>query len=247
MREETATYLYNGPSNQLQQPQQPSEIQAPIPQPINPSVSGPSGTHERPQTLLEEPERGLILGQQKKRRGRPPSKAAAISNLDPRPSSAGPSKRKTKNQLKSPLLRMSPLSRVIHNRNTPQRQNQNQTRGETSGQRQQAEGLPPRARIHRLKELQKTKAPDIIFLMETKNDEAYITKHLPMVEYSSRFLVPPHSPGGGGLALFWKSDINLLINSSCDNYIDTTITYKGNPFITTFTYGEPDHTKRKAI
>ncbi|CAA7040352.1 unnamed protein product [Microthlaspi erraticum] len=72
-------------------------------------------------------------------------------------------------------------------------------------------------------------------------------KHLPQVEFSSRFLVPPHSPGGGGLALYWKSHITLSISSSCDKFIEASITYKGKTFLTSFVYGEPNHTKRKAI
>ncbi|CAA7062275.1 unnamed protein product [Microthlaspi erraticum] len=83
--------------------------------------------------------------------------------------------------------------------------------------------------------------------METKNNEDFITKHLPLLDFSNRFLVPPHSPGGGGLALYWKTDVDLLITSSSDNFIDAKISYKEKMFVTTFVYGEPDNTKRKAV
>ncbi|CAA7035949.1 unnamed protein product [Microthlaspi erraticum] len=83
--------------------------------------------------------------------------------------------------------------------------------------------------------------------METKNNEEYITKHISLVDYGTRFLVPPHSPGGGGLALYWKTEVNLTIQASCDNYIEVAISYKGKTFKTTFVYGEPDHSKRRKI
>ncbi|CAA7018492.1 unnamed protein product [Microthlaspi erraticum] len=68
-----------------------------------------------------------------------------------------------------------------------------------------------------------------------------------MTNYGSRFLVPPHSPGGGGLDLYWKQGMELAVMSSSDNYIEAMITYKGKSFITTFVYGEPDHSKRKDV
>ncbi|CAA7058134.1 unnamed protein product [Microthlaspi erraticum] len=68
-----------------------------------------------------------------------------------------------------------------------------------------------------------------------------------MLEYGTRFLVPLHSPGGGGLALYWKQGVELSVVSSCDNFIETSITYKGKLSFMHFVYGEPDHTKRKAV
>ena len=57
--------------------------------------------------------------------------------------------------------------------------------------------------------------------------------------------MPPHSPGGGGLYLGWKEDVKTTIISKCDNYIDTTIEYKGRTFHATFVYGEPDQKNDK--
>ncbi|CAA7040351.1 unnamed protein product [Microthlaspi erraticum] len=163
MREETAAYLYNAPSNQPHQSQNPSESPPTDPLQNLTSTRRQLESQEIPATLPEEPERELILGHQKKRRGRPPTKATT-SKRNQQTSSAGPSKRKTKTQMKSPLLRISPFSRVIHNISTLQLQiqTQNQARGEVTdhpNQRQQrvegrnggeqsrlSEGLPPRAR-----------------------------------------------------------------------------------------------------
>lgn len=71
-----------------------------------------------------------------------------------------------------------------------------------------------------------------------------ISKTLDWLNLEKHFEVPPHSPGGGGLLLIWKKDIEVSITRSSQNYIDTKIAYKGNTFQSTFVYGEPDHTKR---
>ncbi|CAN6864935.1 unnamed protein product, partial [Brassica oleracea] len=52
-------------------------------------------------------------------------------------------------------------------------------------------------------------------------------------------LIPPR-PNSGGLALFWKQDIDLQILSSSKNVIDTIINYKGSSFFATFVYGDPE-------
>ncbi|CAA7053967.1 unnamed protein product [Microthlaspi erraticum] len=80
--------------------------------------------------------------------------------------------------------------------------------------------------------------------METKNCEEEINKLIPLAQYVSRAFVPPNTPGGGDLALYWKQEIPLQILLSCKSYIDTTITYKGVNFFSTFIYGEPDHSQR---
>lgn len=83
--------------------------------------------------------------------------------------------------------------------------------------------------------------------METKNQEDMVKKELPWLKDENNCFVPPHSPGGGGLVLSWKKDIELTVLSTSNNFIDTRITSKGKSFLATFTYGEPDHTKRQAV
>jgi len=83
--------------------------------------------------------------------------------------------------------------------------------------------------------------------METKNADELVIKTLDWMQYSSHFLVSPHSPGGGGLALYWKQDVELEVLSSCQNYLDTRIKAAGKQFFATFVYGEPDRSKRKVI
>lgn len=72
-------------------------------------------------------------------------------------------------------------------------------------------------------------------------------KELVCLQANNCHVVPPHCPGGGGLLLSWKKDINLTVNSSTHNFIDTTIEHKGISFQATFVYGEPDHTKRLQV
>ncbi|KAG2274085.1 hypothetical protein Bca52824_056640 [Brassica carinata] len=74
-----------------------------------------------------------------------------------------------------------------------------------------------------------------------------VKKELPWLKDENNCFVPPHSPGGGGLVLSWKKDIELTVLSTSNNFIDTRITSKGKSFLATFTYGEPDHTKRQAF
>lgn len=80
--------------------------------------------------------------------------------------------------------------------------------------------------------------------METKKPDTYVLNVFKWMGYASHCIVPPHSPAGGGLALFWKQDIHVEILSTNQNYIDTAITYKKDKFLATFLYGESDITKR---
>lgn len=83
--------------------------------------------------------------------------------------------------------------------------------------------------------------------METKNPDSVVLEKLQFLQMEKYHIISPHSPGGGGLFLGWKSDIELTILSTTKNYIDTMISHKGVAFKTTFVYGEPDHTKRQEV
>jgi len=83
--------------------------------------------------------------------------------------------------------------------------------------------------------------------METKNDDEYVTNKFNGLGYGHNFLVSPQGHGGGGLALFWKQEVTLVVNLSCENFIDACVTTKGKTFFATFVYGEPDQGKRKEV
>ncbi|KAF8113544.1 hypothetical protein N665_0048s0006 [Sinapis alba] len=75
-------------------------------------------------------------------------------------------------------------------------------------------GLGNTATVQEIRELHQQASLDIIFLMETKNPDAIVLKELNFLSLMHRFLVPPERPSSGGLALFWRQDINLQILSS---------------------------------
>lgn len=83
--------------------------------------------------------------------------------------------------------------------------------------------------------------------METKNTSETILEKLQWLTIDNHFAVPPITPGGGGLFLIWKKEIQLTVRSSSKNLIDTVITDKGKTYHITFVYGEPDHTKRLTV
>lgn len=65
--------------------------------------------------------------------------------------------------------------------------------------------------------------------------------------YHSHAFVSPHGTAGGGLALIWKQEIQVVVISSCINYFDTRITYEGNTFYASFVYGDPDRATRQRM
>ncbi|CAE6215539.1 unnamed protein product [Arabidopsis arenosa] len=89
-------------------------------------------------------------------------------------------------------------------------------------------GMGSPTTVRRLREIQSNISPDILFLIETKNPDLAVEKSLEWMLYPSHFLVSPHSPGGGGLALYWKNDVDITILSPCQNFIDTQIKQDGS-------------------
>lgn len=81
-------------------------------------------------------------------------------------------------------------------------------------------------------------APNVMFLMETKNDDEFINKKLQSLHYMHYFSVPPIGLSGG-LSLFWNDDIEITILDSSPNLIDTSIAYKGVTSHVSFIYGAP--------
>lgn len=98
-----------------------------------------------------------------------------------------------------------------------------------------------------MKELHKRVSPDIVFLMETKNFDEFVLNELKFFESYNHLLVPPERPNSSGLALFWKTEINLTVISSSKNIIDTLASHKGISFYASFIYGEPEVANRLKI
>jgi len=58
------------------------------------------------------------------------------------------------------------------------------------------------------------------------------------MNYHSHHLVSPHSPGVGGLDLFWKQEVELTILTSSTNFIDTHVKAANYFFFASLIYGE---------
>ena len=66
------------------------------------------------------------------------------------------------------------------------------------------------------------KDPMLVFLMETKVEKYVLDRISRKIQYSNLFVVPRHNTGGG-LALFWKTDSNVDVQSFSDRHIDAII------------------------
>ena len=105
-------------------------------------------------------------------------------------------------------------------------------------------GLGNLCAVTTLSHIVRVQAPKVLFLMETKRsvtEMKQITNDLP---YQGVFVVP--SVGrSGGLAMIWKEEVNLHIQTYTQNHIDAIIYNNSGPAwrITGF-YGQPDANRR---
>lgn len=101
--------------------------------------------------------------------------------------------------------------------------------------------------VQRIGEIRKRFHPDIFFLSETMNTNDVVLRKFKSSDLVNSHLVSPTDQRGGGLALFWKAEIELIVLNTCKNYIDTTLRYEGKVFYATFIYGDPDIAKRRLL
>ena len=85
----------------------------------------------------------------------------------------------------------------------------------------------------------------LVFLMKTKVEKYVLDRISRKIQYSNLFVVPRHNTGGG-LALFWKTDSNVDVQSFSDRYIDAIIDHGVNDawWFTGF-YGDPNTASRE--
>ncbi|WZY87924.1 hypothetical protein YC2023_044659 [Brassica napus] len=108
------------------------------------------------------------------------------------------------------------------------------------------QGLGNPFTIRRIKEIYKNISPDIMFLMETKNNDEFIKKKLQSLNYPHYVSIPPDGTSGG-LALYWKDNITLEVLDSSPNIIDTKVSFKGSQSFISFIYGAPAVENRAAF
>ncbi|OAP05085.1 hypothetical protein AXX17_AT3G15320 [Arabidopsis thaliana] len=78
---------------------------------------------------------------------------------------------------------------------------------------------------------------------KTKNQDAKVLQLVDWMGYGHHFTVPPQGRSGG-LALFWKSGINLEILSSSPNLIDAQLKFENQVLFISFIYGLPQSENR---
>ncbi|KAL0884467.1 hypothetical protein Bca101_008448 [Brassica carinata] len=108
------------------------------------------------------------------------------------------------------------------------------------------QGLGNVLTIRRLKEIYRSMSPDVMFLMETKNDDAFVNEKLQSLQYSNYFSVPPNGLSGG-LSLLWKDSVDITVLDSSLNMIDAKIIHKGVTSFVSFIYGAPQMENRAAF
>ena len=70
--------------------------------------------------------------------------------------------------------------------------------------------------------MQLKNSPSIVFLMETKAKDDYVKNLKSKLQLENVHIVPWHNTGGG-LALFWKNEINIGILNSSPLHIDAVV------------------------
>ena len=85
-----------------------------------------------------------------------------------------------------------------------------------------------------------TKDPKLVFLMETKADKPILERVGRRIQFINLFFVPRIN-SSGGLALYWKSDFDVNVQSFSNHHIDAFINH-GVDDACHFTgfYGDPN-------
>jgi hypothetical protein len=99
-------------------------------------------------------------------------------------------------------------------------------------------GLGLDAAVGELRDLCRSYNPRVVFLCETKKR----AKEMEKIKWSLGFTngVAVDCQGrSGGLALWWKEDVEVHTRPWCQYYIDAKITYNGKTWRFTGIYGEP--------
>ena len=66
------------------------------------------------------------------------------------------------------------------------------------------------------------KDPKLVFLMETKTEKYILERVGRRIQFTNLFVVPRVNTGGG-LTLFWKSDLDVAVQTFFANHIDAIV------------------------
>ena len=94
--------------------------------------------------------------------------------------------------------------------------------------------------------MERNKDPKLVFFMETKVDKVVLERIGRMIQFSNLFVVPRHNTGGG-LALYWPTDMNVDVQTFSARHIDAIIDLGANDaWRFTGFYGDPDIANRES-
>ena len=106
-------------------------------------------------------------------------------------------------------------------------------------------GLGNRRLVRELANIVQAEGPKIVFLSETWSGRKQLEKVKRELEFDGLFTVPSDERGGG-LALLWKSEMNVWVDSFSKFHIDA-IVHGGSEEAWRLSgfYGEPDRDRRE--
>ena len=83
-------------------------------------------------------------------------------------------------------------------------------------------GLGQTRAVLELTELVKKHSPTMVFLMETRAKDDFLKRLCTKLQFDKWFIVPRINTGGG-LVLYWKSEIDLHVLNSTPTFIDAVV------------------------
>ena len=92
-----------------------------------------------------------------------------------------------------------------------------------------------------LKRLRKRYSPSMLFIMETRQQNAILTNWKVQLKYNHCHFVNPTGQSSGGLALFWDDTVSVSSITSSSNFICTSVKFLAEDFSCNITwmYGNP--------
>ena len=105
-------------------------------------------------------------------------------------------------------------------------------------------GLGTRRAVRELVDIVQAQGPKIVFLLKTWSDKEYMEKVRCDLEFDGLFTIPKNGQGGG-LAMLWKSEIVVWVDSFSNYHIDVIVNGDmEDAWRLTGFYGEPATNRR---